>query len=89
MYKEQCPTDQEMDAQAKFEMEWVANNLLAIEAFQMYVKSKWMPKATTLVVGNHNLPYVGQNTNLTIENYHANLKNYFVIIQRQVSREIS
>ncbi len=26
------------------------------------------------VVGNHNLPYVGHDTNVAIENYHANMK---------------
>jgi hypothetical protein len=35
--------DQEMDALAKSKVEWVANNLLVIEAFWMYVKSKWLP----------------------------------------------
>jgi hypothetical protein len=61
-----------MDVWAKSEVEQVANNLLVVEAFWMYVRSKWLPKTTMWVVGNCNLPYARQDT--TIENYHVNLK---------------
>ncbi len=74
MYNTKCPYDQEMDALTKSKVEWVANNLLVIEAFWMYVKSKWLPKIAMWVIGNCNLPYVRQHTKLVIENYHANLK---------------
>ncbi len=40
----------------------------------MYVRLEWLPKIAMWVVGNRNLPYVGQDTNEAIENYHANLK---------------
>jgi hypothetical protein len=43
----------------------------------MYVKSKWLLKTEMWVVGNRNLPYVGQDTNVAIKNYHANLKTTF------------
>jgi hypothetical protein len=35
---------------------------------------EWVPKCEMWVMGNHNLPYMGQDTNATIINYHANLK---------------
>jgi hypothetical protein len=41
-------------------LERVTNNLLAIEAFWMYVKSKWLSKTEMWVVSNQNLPYVRQ-----------------------------
>jgi hypothetical protein len=75
MYNTNCPDDQNMDAWAKCEVvERVANNLLVIEAFWMYVKSKWLSKIEMWVVSNRNLPYAWQDTNAAIENYHANLK---------------
>jgi hypothetical protein len=40
----------------------------------MYVRSKWLLKIIMWVVGNYNLPYARQHTNVDIENYHANLK---------------
>ncbi len=40
----------------------------------MYVRSKWLLKTTMRVVGNFNLAYARQDTNVAIENYHANLK---------------
>jgi hypothetical protein len=63
-----------MDVWAKFEVEQMANNLLVAKAFWMYVRSKWLLKTTMWVVGNFNLLYARQDTNATIENYHANLK---------------
>jgi hypothetical protein len=74
MYNTYCLNDKEMDAWAKFEVERMANNLPFAKAFWMYVRSKWHPKTIIWVVGNHNLPYARQNTNVAIENYHANLK---------------
>ncbi len=74
MYNIECLDYQEMDAQAKFKVEQVANNLLVAEAFQMYVRLEWLPKIAMWVVGNYNLPYAGQDTNEAIENYHVNLK---------------
>ncbi len=70
MYNIEYPYDQEMDVWAKCELERMANNLRVVEAFWLYVKSKWLPKTTMWVVGNHNLPYIRQDTNATIENYH-------------------
>jgi hypothetical protein len=63
-----------MDAWAKSEVEQMANNLPPTEAFWMYVRLEQLPKIVMWVVGNRNLPYVGQDTNVAIENYHANLK---------------
>jgi len=63
-----------MDAWAKSEVKHVANNLLVVKAFWMYVRSEWFPNITMWVVGNCNLPFARQDTNATIENYHANLK---------------
>jgi len=40
----------------------------------MYVRSKWLLKNAMRVVGNFNLAYARQDTNVAIENYHANLK---------------
>jgi hypothetical protein len=74
LYNIDYPKDQEMDAWAKSKLERVANNLLAIEAFWLYVKFEWLPKTGMWVVGYCNLPYVGQDTNVAIKNYHANLK---------------
>jgi hypothetical protein len=74
MYNTNCPDGQDMDAWVKCEVEGMANNLLDAETFWMYVKSKWLSKTEMWVVGNWNLPYVGQDTNVAIENYRANLK---------------
>jgi hypothetical protein len=45
-----------------------------VQAFWLYVMSKWVPKCEMWVIGNQNLPYVSEDTNATIESYHANLK---------------
>jgi hypothetical protein len=41
------------------------------------------------VVGDFNLPNARQDPNAVIENNHANLKNNFTFIQRQVSQEMN
>jgi hypothetical protein len=38
------------------------------------MEENWQHKIHMWVVGFQNLPYVGQNTNATIENYHGTLK---------------
>jgi hypothetical protein len=40
----------------------------------MWSQNGSLPKIAMWVIGNCNLPYVGQHTNVVIENYHANLK---------------
>ncbi len=74
MYNIECLDDRKMDVWAKSKVERVANNLLVVKAFWMYVRLEWLLKTTMRVVGNCNLPYAGQDTNEAIENYHANLK---------------
>ncbi len=74
MYNKNAPEDEEMDVWAKSKLERMVNNLFATKAFWLYVKFEWLPKIGMWVVGYRNLPYLGQDKNATIENYHANLK---------------
>ncbi len=55
-------------------LEFTKERILNVQAFWSYVILKWVPKCEMWVMGNRNLPYVGQDTNATIESYHANLK---------------
>jgi hypothetical protein len=45
-----------------------------VQTFWLYVILEWVPKCKMWVMGNHNLPYTDQDTNVAIESYHANLK---------------
>jgi hypothetical protein len=74
MYNTNCPNDQKLDAWAKTELARVANEMPITNSFWSYIKSKWLQKIQMWVVGNRNLLYVGHDTNVAIENYHANLK---------------
>ncbi len=44
------------------------------QTFWSYIILEWVLKCEMWVMGNWNLPYVGQDTNATIKSYHANLK---------------
>ncbi len=74
MHNTNCTEDQDIDAWAKSEVESMVNKLIVVEAFWKYVKLEWLAKTKMWVVGDRNLPYVGQYTNVAIEKYHANLK---------------
>jgi hypothetical protein len=74
MHNTNYPKDQDIDAWAKNEVERVANKLIVAKTFWRYVKLKWLAKTKMWVVGNQNLPYAKQDTNVAIKNYHANLK---------------
>ncbi len=74
MYNTNCPNDQKLDPWAKVELARVANEMPTINSFWNYIKSEWLQKTQMWMVGNHNLPYIGQDTNAAIKNYHANLK---------------
>ncbi len=74
MHNTNCTEDQDIDAWAKSEVERMVNKLIVVEAFWKYVKLEWLAKTKMWVVGDQNLPYAGQYTNVTIGNYHANLK---------------
>jgi hypothetical protein len=74
MYNTNCPNDQELDIGAKAELERVANEMPTINSFWNYIKSEWLQKTQMWMVGNHNLPSIVHDTNVAIENYHANLK---------------
>ncbi len=69
-----CPNDERINEWAKVELAKVANEIPIVDSFWSYINSKWLQKINMWVVGNYNLPYVGQDTNATIENYYANLK---------------
>jgi hypothetical protein len=45
-----------------------------MSSFWAYFNKQWADKTHMWVVGHRNLPYVGQDTNATIETYHSNLK---------------
>jgi len=53
----------------------------------MYVKSKWLSKNEMWVVGNWNLPYARHDTNVAIENYHANFKTTFHSSKRRFHKK--
>jgi len=74
MYNTNCPNDQKLDPWEKAELARVANEMPTINSSWNYIKSEWLQKTQMWMVGNHNLPYIGQDTNAAIENYHANLK---------------
>jgi hypothetical protein len=67
MHHINCLKVQEMDAWAKSKLERVANNLLVVETFWLYVKSEWLPKTRMWVVGYCNLLYVGQDKRVQIQ----------------------
>ena len=45
-----------------------------VNNFWAYFDKQWADKTHMWVVGHRNLPYVGQDTNATIESYQSNLK---------------
>jgi hypothetical protein len=77
MYNTNCPNDRELDSWVKAKLAKVANKMPIANSFWSYIKFEWLQKIEIWVVGNHNLPYAGQDTNVAIENYHANLKAIF------------
>jgi hypothetical protein len=42
--------------------------------FWVYIKAQWLSKTEMWVVDHLNLSYVGQDTNVSIESFHFNLK---------------
>ena len=55
------------------------------EGFVSYFEDTWTGKTTMWVTGNRNFPHCGQDTNVAIESYHANLK----IILTQTRQKLS
>jgi hypothetical protein len=45
------------------------------QAFWSYVILEWVPKCRMCVMGNWNFPYIGQDINVAIESYYANVKS--------------
>jgi hypothetical protein len=43
-----------------------------------------LPKFEMWVMGNCNLPYVGQDTNIVIESYHANMKATLKVVKSRL-----
>jgi hypothetical protein len=73
-----CDKDGPSGAGAKM---WAMNRLQYITSkypttnvFWKYMEENWQHKIHMWVVRFWNLPYVGQNTNATIESYHGTLK---------------
>jgi hypothetical protein len=70
----------------KTPLEFIMEELLKLmerisdaQTFWSYVISEWVPKCEVWVMGNWNLPYVGHDTNVTIESYHGNLKVTLIV----------
>jgi len=74
MYNTNCPNDQELDPWAKVKLARAINEMPTANSFWSYIKLEWLQKTQMWLVGNCNLPYAGQDTNATNENYHANMK---------------
>jgi hypothetical protein len=54
------------------------------QTFWSYIILEWVPKCEMWVLENWNLPYAGQDTNATIESYHANLKATLIMAKSQL-----
>lgn len=78
LYNMDYPNDQRINEWAKVELAKVANEIPIVDSFWSYINSEWLQKTNMWVVGNYNMPYVGQDTNATIENYYTNLKPPFI-----------
>ncbi len=74
MYNIDCPNDRKLDSWAKVELASLMNEMPIVDSFWSYIEFGWLQKNEMWVVGNYNLPYARQDTNVAIENYHANLK---------------
>jgi hypothetical protein len=57
-------------------LQYIISKYLASNVFWKYVEENWWHKTHMWVVGFWNLPYVGQDTNATIESYHGTLKSW-------------
>jgi hypothetical protein len=64
-------------------METILNAL----AFWSYVISEWVPKCEMWVMGNWNLLYAGQDTNIAIESHHANLRMTLKVSKSRLSKK--
>jgi hypothetical protein len=83
-----------MQLDGKTPLEFTKEELLKLvetipdaQIFWSYVISNWVPKCKMRVMGNQNLPYIGQNTNVTIKSYHAYLKTTLRAAKSQLSRK--
>jgi hypothetical protein len=76
----------------KTPLEFIKEELLKLvettpntQIFGSYVILEWVPKCKMQVMGNQNLSYTGQDTNVIIKSYHADLKATLRIAKSQHS----
>jgi len=74
MYDKDDPSRTRVEMWAMHMLQYITSKYLASIVFWKYMEENWQHKTHMWVVGFRNLPYVGQDTNATIESYHGTLK---------------
>ncbi len=74
MYSCGCPIDTDVILWAKQQIHLLATRYPNATRFMKYLQKHYLHKAAMWCVGNCNIPHAGQDTNASIESYHANIK---------------
>jgi hypothetical protein len=77
MYPQTCALDHDLVLCAQQQINIMATNYPNAPYFIAYLKDYWLHKVGMWFIDNHNIPYVGWDTNAVVESFHNNIKQIF------------